>query len=577
MKGLPMKKRNSVTAISGVMPAGLILLMLAGIRHLDDVRKGAAESTDFWLVRNYMVLLAAAMLLVLVAGVLLYAGRLNKTEWKPLRLEKIYLPVILGFGFLYLMVLPPLSAPDEVSHYISAYQLSNHLLGQAANYRTGHVLIREEDWFIEDIDGVYEYVIDEAGYLVTVSHEPGGEVADHASGDRAAARVHGQTLTEETYQTIHNKGILSGAETAIQGNGMAVSVYPPVVTTPLVYLPQALGISLARMLGFGSLGLLYLGRIFNLLAFAAVSHAAIRRMPFGKEVLFGVSLLPMSLHLIASLSYDSAIMAGIFLFAAQCFYLAFEKERVKAADILLLAVIMVVVGPCKMVYAVFMGLCLLIPVKKFGGWKWWALSAACVLGAWGIMMFAVNSQTIAVYAAETDSYVAWAEEAGFSLSMLLQNPRLLMKMFYNTIVWQAEYYHLTMIGAYLGNVDVILEIPYLMVLLFTGGLLGLAFRKPGETLLLTGGRRIWIWFLCVACTFALMLSMLIAWTPLSAVVIAGVQGRYFLPFLPVLLMSVKNDLIVLTKNADRSILYLMCCANAYILIRLFGIICLRIG
>ena len=577
MKGSLMKKKNNMTAITGLLPAGLILLMMAGIRHLDDARKGAAESTDLWLVRNYMVLLAVTMLLVLVAGVLLYAGRLNKTEWKPLRLETIYLPVILGFGALYLTVLPPLSAPDEVSHYISAYQLSNHMLGQAANYRTGHVLIREEDWFIEDVDGVYEYLIDENGYLVTVSHEPGGEAVGAEAGDKAQARVHGQTLTEETYRMIHDKGILSKAAAATQGNGMAVSVYPPVVTTPLVYIPQALGISLARVLGLGSLGLLYLGRIFNLLAFAAVSYAAIRRMPFSKEVLFGVSLLPMSLHLIASLSYDSVIMAGIFLFAAQCFYLAFEKEQVRIPDILLLAVVMAVVGPCKMVYAVFMGLCLLIPVKKFGGWKWWALSAACVLGAWGIMMLAVNSQTIATYAGETDSYVAWAEEAGFSLTMLLQSPRLLMKMFYNTVVWQAEYYHLTMIGAYLGNVDVILEIPYLMVLLFTGGLLALSFRKPGETLLLTGGKRIWIWVLCGSCTFALMLSMLIAWTPLSAVVIAGVQGRYFLPFLPVLLMSVKNDLIVLTKNADRSILYLMCCANAYILIRLFGIVCLRIG
>ena len=560
-----------MTAVTGLLPAGLILLVLAGIRHLNDAKRGAEESTDFWLVRNYTVLLAAAILLVALIGFLLYAGMVRKTERKPLKLETIYVPAVLGFGCLYLMVLPPLSAPDEVSHYISTYQLSNRLLGQTVNYRTGHVLVRAEDWFIEDVDGIYEYEIDADGYLVR-------ERPDQAAGiTEAAARVHGQTLTEETYQTIHEKGIMSGATGSVEGNGTAVSVYPPVVTTPLVYLPQALGFSLARILGLGSLALLYLGRFFNLLAFVAVGYAAMRRIPFGKEVVFGVSLLPMSLHLIASLSYDSAIMAGLFLFSAQCLYLAYAKERVTAADILLLAVIMAVVGPCKMVYAVFMGLCLLIPVKKFGGWKWWVVSAVCVIGAWAVMMIAVNSQTIAVYATETDSYVAWAEEAGFSLSLLLHNPRLLLKMFYNTIVWQTQYYHLTMIGAYLGNVDVILEIPYLMVLLFTGGLLCLSFRKPGETLLLTGGRRIWIWVLCGSCTFALMLSMLIAWTPLSAVVIAGVQGRYFLPFLPILLLSVKNDLIVLTKNADRSILYLMCCANAYILIRLFGIVCLRIG
>ena len=39
--------------------------------------------------------------------------------------------------------------------------------------------------------------------------------------------------------------------------------------------------------------------------------------------------------------------------------------------------------------------------------------------------------------------------------------------------------------------------------------------------------------------------MLIAWTPLSSRVINGVQGRYFLPFLPVLLLALKNDWVVL--------------------------------
>ena len=62
--------------------------------------------------------------------------------------------------------------------------------------------------------------------------------------------------------------------------------------TPLAYWPQALGFVLARLLGLGSLVLLYLGRLFNLLFFAATGFLTLRRLPFGKTAVFAVYLLP---------------------------------------------------------------------------------------------------------------------------------------------------------------------------------------------------------------------------------------------------------------------------------------------
>ena len=108
------------------------------------------------------------------------------------------------------------------------------------------------------------------------------------------------------------------------------------------------------------------------------------------------------------------------------------------------------------------------------------------------------------------------------------------------------------------------------------GLLGLAFKKPGESARISGGCRVWVFTVCAGCMAAAMLSMLIAWTPLSSRVISGVQGRYFLPFLPVLLMALKNDIVILTKDKNRSILYLMCCLNGYVLLRLFSVVSMRI-
>lgn len=572
------EKRKQETAGKRIYPAGLLLLALLAVPHFLDTRAGAIESGDAWLVRNYMILTGMVLLAVAAIGALL-SGRLvlpRKAGGKAVRLETVFAAAVLLFGIGYLCVLPPLSAPDEVKHYISAYQLSNRMMGLPAPGEDGKVRVREEDWFAEDSTGEYQPYLAEGGALATDE--------DGADG----AKVLGQTLTEETYRLIHEKG-LSGWEEPLRvgdaagsgtggaaGSGLALSNHQPVVTTPFGYLMPALGITLARLLGLNSLGLLYLGRLMNLLMYTVAAFLAMRRLPFGKEVLFGVGLLPMTIHLSASYSYDVLILAGIFYFTAHCLYLAYEAERVRPADVLILAAVMAVAGPCKMVYAVFMGLCLLIPVRKFGGWGRWALSAACVLGAWVLAMVLVNSQTIASYATETENYISWADEAGFSLTMLLHQPVKLFQMFYNTIIWQAEYWHLTMIGGYLGHVDVVLDVPYLVVILFTVCLLGLTFRKPGDTLILTGGKRIWIWVLCAACAGATMFSMLLAWTPVSSRIICGVQGRYFLPFLPILLLTWKNDIVVLTKNADRSILYLMCCANAYVLMRIFSIVSMRL-
>lgn len=543
-------------------PAGLAVLALLAVVHFLDARAGAIESGDAWLTGNYTVLAVLAIAASAVIGAMLFyaKGRI----WK---LETIFVVAALLFGALYLYVLPPLSAPDEVRHYITAYELSNRLMGIPSTGEDWKVVVREEDWFAEDSCGDYQPYRTETGDLAT--DEDGAE----------GAKVLGQMLAEETYRLIHEKGAFTfEPERTVEGapSGMALSNHLPVVTTPLAYLMPAIGITAARLLGLNSLWLLYLGRLMNLLMYTGAVYLAMKRLPFGKEVLFGVALLPMTIHLSASFSYDVLILAGIFYFSAHCLYLAYQAERVRPSDVLILALVMAAAGPCKMVYAVFMGLCLLIPVRKFGGWGKWALSAVCVLGAWAFAMALVNSQTIASYATETENYISWAEEAGFSLEMLLHQPGKLFSMFYNTVVWQAEYWHLTVIGAYLGNVDVVLDVPYLVVVGFTAALLGLALRKPGESLVLTGGRRIWIWVLCAACAGAAMFSMLLAWTPVSSKIINGVQGRYFLPFLPILLMTWKNDTVVLTKNADRSILYLMCCANSYVLFRLFSIVSMRL-
>ena len=559
-----------------IWPIALLAVAGAGLWHFLEVQEGAAVVGDAWMKGWYLALLTAVLVFLAGAG-LAFSGKSpasfswifrkkSKTEagW---RLEQIYPAAGLILGLLFLFVLPPLSAPDEISHYVSAYQLSSKILGMPSNAPNGRVLLRPQDVWVEDLDGVYEYEPDEAGNLKVVLESSEG------------SRKLGDPLDQSVYHLIRDlapdKQYEPGRAEALEGK-MVGSMYPPVTTTPVAYGPQALGMALVRAMDWGTLPLLYLGRLCNLVFFVFMTWLAMKRLPFGKEVLFGTALLPMTLHLSSSFSYDVMIMGCMFYFTAVCLDLAYKKEKVEWKDVAVLALVMAAAGPCKMVYAVMMGLCLLIPVKKFGGWGRWFISAACVAGAWAGAMYLVNSQVIVSYATETESYVQWAGESGYSLSLLIHQPVRLIKIFYQTLLWQAQHYHLTMIGAYLGNLDPVLDVPYVLMVLFTLCLLALALRKPGESLVLTGGKRLWVFAVCAGCGAEVMLSMLIAWTPLSSRVINGVQGRYFLPFLPVLLLALKNDWVVLTKERNRSILYLMCCLNGYELLRLYAIVSIRL-
>lgn len=86
---------------------------------------------------------------------------------------------------------------------------------------------------------------------------------------------------------------------------------------PLLYVASAAAVFLAYVLHFGFAPALFLGRLANLLLFAALAALAVKTAPFGKRVFTVAALLPMTLHLAASFSRDAPLL-GCALCSRRC-------------------------------------------------------------------------------------------------------------------------------------------------------------------------------------------------------------------------------------------------------------------
>ena len=132
------------------------------------------------------------------------------------------------------------------------------------------------------------------------------------------------------------------------------------------YLPQALGMIIAKMLDLNVIWLLWLGRIFNLLFYAGVISLAIRKTPILKMPLFFVACLPISIYQAASLSIDSMIIGlGILAVGYFLYMYSAKKDSLETREVIKFSALCLILGLCKLPYMAFIFLVMLVPSANF--------------------------------------------------------------------------------------------------------------------------------------------------------------------------------------------------------------------
>lgn len=281
-------------------------------------------------------------------------------------------------------------------------------------------------------------------------------------------------------------------------------------------------------------------------------------MPFGKVFLLIAAILPMTMQQVVSYNYDSVLIGICFLTIAYLLNLICTKRMVKWWDWLIMGGMAIAIASIKLVYLPVFCLALAIPREKFGGTK-----KKIIGGAWIVFicigtLLVTRLATISSYTIAAGTTTSGAVEK-MTIPYCLDHLWITIQMVYRTFEREFTHYLPEMIASPLGWLEV--EIPDILVLGFVLVLL-LSVVNFQDT-----GRRIQYGVQLNAIFVALVVIALImvatlSWTPVSSGVIVGIQGRYFLPVLPLAVLMLENNVLVMRKSISNylilSTIYLQC-------------------
>lgn len=130
------------------------------------------------------------------------------------------------------------------------------------------------------------------------------------------------------------------------------------------YLPQTIGIVISELFNLPIILSITLSEFLAVIFYTYICFLALKKMPLKKEVMMVIMLLPICIQQMGSFSYDMMLNCFSFLFIAHIFHFKFEKESINTKDLLLLLGILGVIIIVKVPYVLLGFLIFILPKEK---------------------------------------------------------------------------------------------------------------------------------------------------------------------------------------------------------------------
>ena len=485
----------------------------------------------------YTTLFPGLLCLILVMGFFFRKFVLNRSE-EAVIWWKVYVTLIVILSILYMAVFLPFLSPDEGTHYLSAYRIADWFLGQGTPARNARMIMRQEDYTFVSMQSI--------GLTLDYLKELSGQA---------------HLFCRERGYVVHDAVLATNAI--------------------LCYFPAAFGILVARILHLGGMATFYMSRGANILFCTGVMTHVLKKHHSERDPLFTLMGLPMMLQLMASCTYDTVAFCNVLLFVLQVLYLRSSQDKIPKRELLLCIFYAILLGPSKVVYLPLLFLIFLVKGELLGETRLKAVGIKLLVIASGVFSFLLVSLTLRWLSSSTalqtmitqnagEHILSRSGEEGYTFSYIMGNLTEYILLCIRTLTRLGDEYFFTMLGSRLARYELIVPVMCGMVC-FVLFLFSSNIRTEGQQCEeLINREKAWCILLVSACVFCIMLALTLGWTPLSSPVIKGIQGRYFLPLLPVLIPVVRDRIILVDSSFRRRMVFLLASVNLWLLAHAFG-------
>ncbi|MEN8253016.1 MAG: DUF2142 domain-containing protein [Patescibacteria group bacterium] len=330
---------------------------------------------------------------------------------------------------------------------------------------------------------------------------------------------------------------------------------PSACSLPFVlYAPAGLVLSLPVLLGLNPLFIFYLGRLTNFLLSISIFYFAIKITSKKLKLIpLFVLILPMTLHQLSSYSKDALHLAfGVLAFTYLMKLIKTKKFNKKDILIFLASLALSILARPQYFLLSLLPLALVkkkIPNLKF---KLIAFAFICILllsVGTAISLEIYSAKALSLGNVETNTNIY----PHLQLKTLLESPLRFPKIIHDTLDKDAEKYTKELIGVF-GWLDY--EIPWYIYLIYIGLFFIILNKTKKHFPTLSTKQFLIINIVSWGSMMGLFLAMYLYATPVAGIHVKGLQGRYFILLIP-LLIWISADILKKLKGKENLFLIIL--------------------
>ncbi len=375
---------------------------------------------------------------------------------------------------------------------------------------------------------------------------------------------------KNTFETIGSKinkpyyEILKCNEKIDSNVKVCVGITTTSIYNPVQYTGTTVGLFFAKLITENPVIFIYLGRLSNIIISVILLYKAIKMMPFGKKILLLASMIPIAIEGFSTLS--GFTIAICYFFIAYILNLAFNKDikLLSKKHKIIIGILSCVIACCKIVYCPLVLLILVIPKEKYGGLNEKIKEDILVI----VFTILINITWL------TFGFSILISRGGESGSQMIleaiKNPIKFGQMVLYTINNNSNKYLLSAFGNQLEWGDQVDGTTFVIVFIALTMFVTLTDESIKNKL--SNRQKIVLGIITVTVIGLIFCSLYVQWTQIESPEIQGIQGRYFIPIMPIMLLLL-GDIKAKSEYSQDKLIKIICLYSLIFLIYIiFGVI-----